>query len=63
MFNSPHSKHFSLLQKSYGLEYFKYDDEILNFSKKQYSNNYDFCFSYDMNDDGIIQKTAIFSIF
>jgi len=45
------------------LEYFKYDKEIIDFSKKTYNNNYDFCFSYDMNDEGIIQKTAIFSIF
>ena len=45
------------------LKYFKYGKEIIDFSRKTYNNTYDFCFSYDMNDDGIIQKTAIFSIF
>jgi hypothetical protein len=41
------------------------DEEIIDFSKKTYNDNYDydFCFFYDMNDVGIIQKTAIFNIF
>jgi hypothetical protein len=45
------------------LEYFKYDITIINYVKQNYNNNYDFCFSYDMDDNCIIQKSAIFSIF
>jgi len=45
------------------LEYFKYDNEIINYVKNTYNNTYDFCFSYDMDNDYIVQKTAIFSIF
>lgn len=45
------------------LEYFKYDNNIIDFCKYKYNNTYDFCFSYDLDDKFNIKKTAIFSIF
>jgi len=45
------------------LEYFNYDEDIINYVKQNYNDDYDFCFSYDMDDKNVIQKTAIFSIF
>ena len=44
------------------LTFFKYDISIINFSKKNYNNNYRFCISYDMNKNYEVQKSAIFSI-
>ncbi len=46
----------------YFLEYFKYDNEIIDFCQKTYNNNNRFCISYDIAKDKSILKTAIFSI-
>lgn len=44
------------------LEYFKYDQQILEFCLKNYNDTYRFCVSYDIDSNGNILKTAIFSI-
>lgn len=44
------------------LEYFDYDNDIINFCKNNYNNNYRFCVSYDMNNNYKVLKSAIFSI-
>jgi hypothetical protein len=45
------------------LNYFKYDKNIIDFCNEKYNDNYKFCISYDMDNNNIPQKTAIFSIF
>jgi hypothetical protein len=44
------------------LKYFKYDLQILEFCLKNYDDSYRFCVSYDMDNNGNILKTAIFSL-
>ena len=46
----------------YFLEYFKYDNDIINFCKNTYNNNYRFCVSYDINNRYEVLKSGIFSI-
>ena len=46
----------------YFLEYFKYDENIITYCKKNYNNKYRFCVSYDISKENKILKTAIFSI-
>jgi hypothetical protein len=46
----------------YFLEYFKYDNDIIEFCNNNYNNNYRFCISYDMNNIYQVIKSGIFSI-